>query len=115
MNRNLEFDDFDKCVGPKRQVMTPPYILAWKATNYIGEVNKHMALIMINDISVIGAMNEVMFNQNGMDQFSIPVTEVALQNGSTISIAHEFNEVLSAVNEAIQSECPINLTGESNS
>lgn len=106
----MNLDDLDKCVGPKRQVMTPPYILAWKATNYLEEVNKNRAMIMVGDISVIGAMNEVRFHQNRTDQFSIPVTQIALVNGSTISIAHEFNEVLSAVNAAIQSECPINLT-----
>lgn len=108
MEMNLE--DLDKCVGPKRQVMTPPYILGWKATSHKVDVEKHLAMVMVYDISVIGAMNPVTFNQNRSDQIHVPVTQISLANGSTILLGHEFNEVLSAVNAAIQSECPVNLT-----
>lgn len=110
MKVNLEV--VDKCVGPKRQVTTPPYILAWQATTYVQDVRKRMVMVMIDDISAISGQESITFYQNSQNALEVPHTRITLRRGTTVPLAHEFDEVLSAVNEAIQSECPINLTGK---
>lgn len=106
----MDLEDLDKCVGPKRQVMTPPYILGWQATTYVQDVRKRMAMVMIDEIATISAQESITFYQNSQNALEVPHTRITLRHGGVFALAHEFNEVLSAVNAAIQSECPINLT-----